>query len=379
MQPFMFGPLVVHVHEGDGPAAEVIRREMSAYAPAAGDTRADIELRLVPTVGRDDLRSTSPSVHMEFDDGFGGWFGRFFVARWRLHDDAVRVELAVRGGALGHVRRYRNPSFHHAYQDVGKFAHEIALVGTVQMFRPDALMFLHGAALVDPQGNGVVVGGTGGVGKTSLALELGRVHRWRFLADDMVGVDAGGTLHLNGNWPKIYAYNTLGDPELEGDLLRSRAFLNRLHWRIMKRFPSLVRRTLAPDVLYPAGIATEAPLRALYLVFRTDARVIEISRCDPVAAASACAEILAAEQSVLSQHVAWSGATRAVLGYRSVIPVWGTAPWSARFAERLVGCRCHLVRVPRGMGAVRYREAMAQRLTGGSGDEGVVSQIASGA
>jgi len=342
---------------------DVLTRETASYPRLSAGEAADIVIRMLGDKDADPtpVRAMNPSIHREYADGFrADW--PYFSATWRRSPESVAVDMRVRRRFQSWYRKLRNAEFHSPEQDIGKFLHELVLVGTAQMFFSNRLLFLHGSGLTDPDGRGVVIGGTGGVGKTSLALELGRRADYRFLADDLVGVGAEGTVYYNGSWPKIYAYNTAGDRDLEQAILRGHTSANRLHWRLLKRFPSRVRRAVEPGSLF--GEPSEsAPLRRLYLVFRTDVADISVSFCPPTDAAILWARVCHIELGELGRHVAWSAYNRSLLGLPPLVPDWGPEAWAAKLVSRLACANCYTVRVPQGMANMEYRRHMAEVLT----------------
>lgn len=291
-------------------------------------------------------------------------YGRFYHATWSfLHD--VSVSIAVSRSPLRYVRPLIDYEMHGVQHDVGKLIHEAILPTFIQGTQAHHCTFIHGAALATPEGAGVILAGYGGVGKTSLALELGRRLGWRFLSDDLTLLDIRGVVHLNANRPKIYAYNVQGDPELEALLLQDRSLLNRLHWRVKKPWPHTVRRSVLPTELYD-HVALSAPLEYLLLIDRTDVDEIVVHRLGRDEAASLNIEILRQElrrvASPLKAHLPVPDQEHALL------PTWRHEIWLQTLYTALK--RAHLLRVlvPRGMSANEYRHAMGGLLRSGLAD-----------
>ncbi len=360
---FRFGPLGVSVDARDARVRAVLERETSAYRRLDAGDAVDIRVSVLETLPPARPFAMNPSIHRELDDGFEADFGPFLTARWRRRPTHVDVEMVIHEPVRALVRQLRNAEFHRPRDDAGKHLHELMLVGTAQMFFPDRLLFVHGSALAAPDGGGVVVGGTGGVGKTSLSLELARGSGYRFLADDMVGVDAHGVVHLNASWPKIYAYNVAGDPELERRLLDGRSALDRLHWIARRGTPARVRRAIDPRALY-GPVAESAPLRRVYLVFRTGDPDLRVDAIGPDGAAALSARILDAEHAELGRHATWTSVNRTIASRPPLTPSWGAAAWSTLLAPRFASARAFVVRVPVGMPNPEYRAAMARVVTG---------------
>ena len=356
---FRFGPFAVGVEARDARVRAVLARETAAYRSVDADEPIDILVRVVDALDERRPFATNPAIHRELEDGFEADFGPFLTARWRRRPAHVEVEMVIHEPARARIRQLRNAEFHRPTDDAGKHLHELMLVGTAQMFFPDRLLFVHGSAMVAPNGDGVIIGGTGGVGKTSLCLELARSGGFGFLADDMVGVDPSGVVHLNASWPKIYAYNVAGDPELERRLLAGRSLVDRLHWYARRHAPSRVRRAIDPRVLH-AAVAESAPLRRVYLVFRTDDTDVRVEAVSPSVAADVSACIIDAEHAELGRHARWTHVNRTVAARPPLTPDWGASSWSPALADRFRAAQCAIVRVPVAMPNRDYRIAMAR-------------------
>jgi len=66
---------------------------------------------------------------------------------------------------------------------------------------------VHCAGVSDHENRAILIGGTGGVGKTSLEMELCRNYGCSFINDDISVLDSDGWVYPNLAFPKIYGYN----------------------------------------------------------------------------------------------------------------------------------------------------------------------------
>ena len=81
------------------------------------------------------------------------------------------------------------------------------------------LSLIHASGVVLSNGKAILLGGTGGIGKTSLELELCLNEKASFLTDDIAVIDKEGFLWPNLSFPKIYGYNLAGNKALKRQLL----------------------------------------------------------------------------------------------------------------------------------------------------------------
>lgn len=296
--------------------------------------------------------------------GFRAIYGNFLEANWDFEKGA-RVSIRPRLFPFRAIRPLVDPEGHAIHVDVGRIIHERVIPSFVQLLHADRMSFIHGAAMADQAGRGLLISGEGGVGKTSLALELGREHGWSFISDDMVIVDQQGMMHLNANHPKLYAYNVVGDPALEEMLLRDDGPLGRLQWRVRKRWPSHVRREIDPATLYTGAVAT-APLQWMLIVERADVPEICLKPLDTRETAARSTDILLDELAKVRPAIEdYIASDRAPVAH-----TWKPDTWTETLSRGIADAQRLLVQVPRSMQAIPYRRAMADVIAGITGRSG---------
>lgn len=158
--------------------------------------------------------------------------------------------------------------------------------------------FVHAGAVVAPGGGGVLLMGTGGVGKTTTVLDLALRRGWRYLGDDLVVLGADGLARYPKNL-QVYSYNTALVPGLERRLLAGRSWPDRLAWRLRGRLlgPASVRRRVTASTLLGAdAVADDAPLAAaLTLTAAPASRDVQIRPVDPLTVARQASSVLSDE------------------------------------------------------------------------------------
>lgn len=335
----------VRLHFDDSPAAGLLAHELRHYPSAAGDPDVTI------VMGRPELDGVSrnPASHVEGEHGFIAREGGFSVS-WER-----RPEPVVRFGFDGRRRSLRGKllgmQYTHPWQKVGQIFHEAVLAPTLALFFPGDLSLVHASALQASDGRGVMVMGTGGVGKTSAELELVLRHGYRFLADDIAFLGQDGTLHPHLAFPKIYAYNVLGDADLRRRVMAGRSAGDRAWWRAQTRIrpPSRIRRRADPAELFEGALGRACPLGTAVLLFRSSSvRRMEARPLDPDTAARMSMEVLATEIPILQRHLRWHAFNRLPDGE----PEWSHPGlldrWRDAQARTLTGVATRLVLVPDG-------------------------------
>jgi len=166
------------------------------------------------------------------------------------------------------IQRMLSMGYNDRVERVGLILHEQVLVPYAIFFT--GLAPIHGSAM-SINDKIVLFGGKGGVGKTTLELEFCLEGKARFLSDDMVIIDSENYIFPNLNFPKIYAYNTIGRDFLL-KLLRSDATLvDKIHWNFRALYDSSkVRRRVNPKNLYGRLETNKSKLDYYYMLKRAE-------------------------------------------------------------------------------------------------------------
>ena len=354
----------VQVHYDASKGAAILEEELAAYPFAGASGVPDLAIRYAP-VEYTGLRFANPSVHCEMEDGFV-IKGRMATMRFRLEGDRLlgvdfypvsAVSPLMRG-----ARRMVDMQYTSREERTGVIFHEW-VAGPAAYWAPD-LALVHASSFSDARGV-TLIGGTGGTGKTSLALELCRRHGFRFVADDISFVGENGHVWPNLAWPKIYAYNVEGDPELASRLLGGRAAADRLHWALhRRRGAAFVRRRMAPAALYDGCDREGGPLHRYVILMREDRSDLHISDISPARAAAISVQVMQAEYAGFHNHLHWHAVNRAAEDRPPSVSVSEVLDrWRDMLARVLDRASCQLARIPRSMEHGAFRRRMAELLT----------------
>lgn len=359
----------VTVHPGGGVAGRVLREELAAYPTwdGAGDPDLTLTVEAPEAHGAtaSGVLSSNPSTHIEREDGFTARYTMASVDHtWREGQHralGVRVHRPA-SGLWRAAQRAADMQFASREARAGMIAHELALVPAM-VLDPERLP-IHASGLQAPDGGILLLGGTGGVGKTSLGLELGRHAGYRFVADDIAVLDASGQVYPNLAYPKVYGYNMVGHDDLRASVLHGRGVLDRLHWHAHKaRGLDKVRRRASPEALY-GPVSTGGPL-ARYVVLARESRTD--LRLDPVGAdeaAEVSVRVLQTEFAAFLKHLQWHAYNRALLGREPfTTPEAVAGRWREGLAQALGTAECVVARIPIGMEHGRFRREMRAALT----------------
>ncbi len=306
----------VRVAYGDDDASASLRKELALYPRDRGDLVPDLVVEVngpVPT----GVRARNPSIHAIIDDGFVADLGRCTVS-WQLRD-VLTVTIAYHG-KKDWRKKWKDRQYSHPSDRMPQFFHEVLLVPTLLWFFPD-IVPVHGSGVWWDGRGGTLFGGTGGVGKTSMLLECAFDPGCFFVADDFTFIGEGGSAFPNLAYPKIYGYNTEGDPELLGRIFEGRGVLDRIQWgyQMRKKGSHRVRRRVAPDTLFGAVCDDGIPLGTVCFLHRRDVVEVGAREIDADTLADLNWNIVRTEYAQLFNHVHWYEMNAKLIGVRPVV------------------------------------------------------------
>jgi len=172
------------------------------------------------------------------------------------------VEEAFRSINRSYIYRSQNLAKVILYNDIEPLIHQALL--------EEGAGFIH-ASCVSKNGQGLVLSGWGGAGKTSAATNLIETGDWNFVSDDLCLVSSDGLSQPYLKRVQLYPYNI--DSQDEQRTLEEASFRDRLNWRLRATVlgEKSVRRRIAPSDQYPIS-NKDVNISALIYLIREDRR-----------------------------------------------------------------------------------------------------------
>ncbi|MEM1041149.1 MAG: hypothetical protein AAGI91_00825 [Bacteroidota bacterium] len=345
-------------------AGRTLAEELALYPEAAPDAEPDLVVRLGDTAPARPL-ATNPSTHAEHASGFTA---RYTVATVAYHFEESRLrELGIqintpRSPLWRQAQRFADMQFSTRDDRAGIVFHELALVPAAAL-DPERVP-VHASALEAPDGSVTLFGGTGGVGKTSLCIELCLHSGHRFVADDIAVLGPDGHVFPNLAYPKIYGYNLTDNDPLREAVFAERGPLDRAHWHLHQlRGLDKVRRRAAPDVLYGSFSRAGGPVRRYVLLARGHTPTLRLDPVSPAEAAALSVSVLEAELGDFLNHLRWHAYNRRLLGMPPLATASDVASrWRSGLEKALDGAECLIARVPAGMEHGAFKRSMREAL-----------------
>ncbi len=206
--------------------------------------------------------------------------------------------------------------------------------------------FIH-ASSIEKDGKAVLFVAAGGVGKTSIMMQILKKAGWRYLADDLSIIDSDGRVYFNPKYIQIYPYNVKNDHELYSMLMAGRGITDKLHWHYRKyRYgESSVRRRVDPRIFFgKAKVSASASINKVINLVRTGVRNFEINEVAPHAVSDMASEILSLEINPFFKYSCLCNGGGTDSPFPKIEEVKERA--RLRFQEILGNVPCYQLRVP---------------------------------
>lgn len=283
----------------------LLQNELSVY-PTAEDKAVDIQINYVESVQIKDAISRNPSVHSLQNDGFNFTMGPVTIRYWFKDGIVSKVDFSIKDSSfwMATLNKMLNIQFTNHKEAIGQWFHEFVIVPLGFLFKNRALV--HSSAVMTPDGNAVLFGGTGGVGKTSLEIELCKHHDCSFLTDDISFVSNDCKIYPNLAFPKIYGYNVKGDKKTRKDIFRGKSIINKFFfWLHSLRGDQYVRRRISPKVFYGKIQNEAAQIKSYLILSKSNVNTLTIESIECKTATAMSQKVIVREYQTFIDHLVW--------------------------------------------------------------------------
>lgn len=201
------------------------------------------------------------------------------------------------------LRKWLNMQFTNRIENIGQIFHELVLV-PITFFQPD-LVPIHASGMF-VNSKGILLGGTGGVGKTSLEIDF-CLNGNSFITDDIAIANTVGAIFPNYNYPKIYGYNLEGNPKLKKRLFKNQGVLDSLHWVLHKTIFGIdkVRRKKSAQDLYTKVVSESISFSNYFVLFKKNVKDLNCESLNVDKAVEMSLEVILSEYSAFFNHLKW--------------------------------------------------------------------------
>jgi len=299
-----------------------------------------------------EVLSSNPSNHSELKDGFVMHNSKFSVALIH-HGEVLRYKVYLsprRNLIINYLSRLYSMDYATITQRLSQIFFEQVMVPSVY-FNSDQFL-VHSSSMVNANNQAILIGGTGGVGKTSLEIELCMNRGYTFMSDDISVVDSDGFAYPNLAFPKIYAYNTIGNPYLRRLILKERSFHDRIAWHLKLQIfgYSSVRRKISPEKIYGGYAHAKAKAFKYFMLIKEHRDDLLIKRIDAATAADMSIAIMETEYSDLNKHILWHEFYCNSKGTEPIVSLSRVKQrWKERFLQVFSDVDIYALFIPSGM------------------------------
>lgn len=297
--------------------------ELMELYPDAAPKEDDIIFKIVDHFDQEIL-ARNPGSHEETKQGFIIHFSKFSIHYTKSEDNRLVCEIRPKiqkNLIMYYLKKLNNIQYDSVPERLAQIITENMLIPSIY-FNQD-LALIHSAGIADPDSRAILLGGTGGVGKTSLEIELCRNHGCSFINDDISVIDSDGGVYPNLAFPKIYGYNLENNDDVKKIIFGTMPLHDKLAWHLKYRFfgPSKVRRKISPVFLYDQIIKKRVLLNKYVILMRENVPSISIETVEPHIAANATLQVMKTEYSFFHTHLQWHQYNSELMGREPIIKV----------------------------------------------------------
>ena len=283
-----------------------IQTNFSLYPILAESRNSDIHITICNEFENIEIISQNPSVHQEITHGFIAKFLKYDLA-YQLIDGRLWMQIKLKttdNKILRYLKRINNIEYENIEGRISGIIHEMVLVPATYFF--DDLTLVH-CSTFTKAGKAIMVGGTGGSGKTSLSIELCMNRGYKFVNDDIAVVDKTGKVYPNLAFPKIYGYNLTGNWKLEKMIFQNRSLIDKLIWKIKYLLlgANKVRRKISPESAFGSYQKEPVKLTGYYILSRVNETEIKFDFIESGKAAEITSQIIQQEYFNFNNHILW--------------------------------------------------------------------------
>ena len=349
--------------------SSVLLEELSCY-PEQESINHDLIIQYISQQNIvDNVIANNPSTHYLFSDGFSmktdNITTRFIFSENKLSKILFSYNNKNIGFILRTFRKWKHIQFLNERESIGQIVHEFLLV-PINFFLPDRSI-IHSSAVISKKGKLLMFGGTGGVGKTSLELELCRNHNCSFFADDICVSDSSGSVYPNLSFPKIYGYNLINNEKLKREIISSQPS-DKLHWKLHSlRGLDKVRRRISPSILYKNVTNSAQQINSFFILNRTNVNHLEIKEIDNDFASVLNTEVIKSEYQIVFQHLYWYKYNSLINNHEELVDFDSIMNKNAdAFSDSLnkAGANSYIINIPIQLSNIDLKEQIGALLKG---------------
>ncbi len=346
----IFGKIVqIVLHDNENIIQKnIISKHFGLYEELSKVDNPDIVINILKHDNNNDVIGINPKTHIEVNNGFKSVFSKVSVEFRR--DKCLTVNVFIKHqkkGFINYLKKLYNIQYSSIDERISQILYELVLIPSAYF---DSSNFLiHSSAFIKDGNGAILIGGTGGVGKTSLEIELCMNRGYSFIADDISVVSNDAFVWSNLAFPKIYAYNLKNNAKLKKQIFKNRSIHDKLAWKFLHFINGAagVRRTVSPIDAYGKYQIEKSKIDKYYILVKKNVENINVEKISAKAASMMTLHIIQSEYSVFNNHILWhefnckAFNTDPILRLEEVF-----ANWRENSEKVLADIDCFIVNIP---------------------------------
>lgn len=354
---------IYQINTTDSYEGHILHEELNVYPKADTDDTTDIIINYLDKLDNKTPVLQNPSIHLYFSQSFKLELNNASIEFHFEKNKLKSIDFCIKQGSVlrATANKWLSYQFSNRKESIGFIFHELVLIPSAFFF-PD-LTVVHASAIDD---NGVILfGGTGGVGKTSLELELCYKQGKSFFADDIVIINNKGVAFPNLAFPKIYAYNLVNNEQVKKRMFANAGILDKIHWYSRKMInPAIVRRRVNPVKLYDHVAHHPKKIKTFYILVKDGTvKTVTMDKISTGEAARLNKLVLETEYNIIYKHLLWDEFNSIVnkkdarMSYPDLIHKIET-----NFLQALTNIETFIIKIPLNIGHQDYLKQVSEIL-----------------
>lgn len=291
----------------------------------------------------------NPPIHHELTNGFNITSHDGCIS-YETENEILHIKAYIKfekSLLIKFIKKVINWEYTTREEKIGQIIFERLLVPAIFFF--PKYFPVHSSAFLSPDDKVVLIGGTGGVGKTSAEIEFCLNRKYKFLCDDIAILTIDGELYPNYSFPKIYGYNLVDNKEMKNIVFHDRSLMDKISWVIQKWIlgAAKVRRKINPEVVYSISKWNNFPVHSFFILareFRDDFNITPISS---ETATQLNINVIKTEYSQLFNHIYWHMFNRKADGMPPIIDNDSLfIDMNMSSVKALKNVKCYLIKAP---------------------------------
>lgn len=345
---------------------EALFEQLDLYTKIDSYDKSDIEVFITDEVPRSNAGLINPSIHTEIENGFACSQHKFAYSFQFKDKLIIHIALKREGNKfISYLKKLNNIEYASINERLGQIFFELIMVPSIY-FDPDKFL-IHCSSFNNPNGEAILIGGTGGVGKTSLEIELCMNRKYSFVSDDIAVLNNKGEVLPNLAFPKIYAYNLVNNSKLKKEIFKKRSIDDKLAWKFKTLLlgANKVRRKVSPASVYHGYEKDNVKASKYFILMRENRSDISVQKVDARTAAEMSIKVIQTEYAQFNNHILWhefnclSNNANPILSLKEVIN-----NWENKLVSVLNEIDCQIIFIPKSMPHSQFIKEVSDIITG---------------